>query len=355
MKKALLIASCAMMFFPGCALSNASQFDPPLDVASVEPEVWVHQGNWRAFGSENAQWDFVKANVDGFQFFIDSVSKAKPGDLDSLAKIFAENDIDVSVELGGILTMNPMDENVGEETFRIESEKLQPLKEAGIELDYVNLDGPIRRALNDPLNKKGIDPLPSLDMAADELIDYMRLMRGEFPEVEFFLLSNFPNYGCKDGPSYTRIGGNFQGWGDYQKVLETVARKTRKAGIPIRGITIDFPYDYAMAEVRHKNFGDPSKIDWFSRIRELEIYAKGLGLEVNIIFNSQHGGKTSNKAFCEETTRYINTYRKFGGRPKRYIIETWYKHPNKVSPETEPYTMTWMAKQVIQNVKGSGR
>jgi hypothetical protein len=351
--KAIVIL-CASASLSGCAFFSAPQFDPPLDVESLEPEVWVHQGNWRAFGAADAQWDFVKANVDGFQFFIDSLSKAKPGELDSLARIFAENDIDVSVELGGILTLYPMDDNVGEETFRIESEKLQPLKEAGIELDYINLDGPIRRALNDPLNK-GIDPLPSLEMAADELIDYMRLMRKEFPEAEFFLLSNFPNWGWKDGPSYTRIRGEYQGWGDYQTVLETVTRKTREAGIPIRGVTIDFPYDYAMAEVRHKNLPDPSQVDWFSRIRELEIYAKSLGLEVNIIFNSQHGGQTSNEAFCEETIIFVNTYRKFGGKPKRYIIETWYKHPNKVAPETEPYTMTWLAKEAIQNVKRTGK
>jgi hypothetical protein len=55
--------------------------------------------------------------------------------------------------------------------------------------------------------------------------------------------------------------------------------------------------------------------------------------------------------FYDETLRYLDTYRKAGGSAHGYIIEGWYRYPTKVVPETEPYTLTNLAKSFIETVK----
>ena len=96
---------------------------------------------------------------------------------------------------------------------------------------------------------------------------------------------------------------------------------------------------------------DPTKIDWTKRALDLERYVENQGLEFNLIVNSCVGGDKSSEAFAKGTLDYIDAYRKAGGHPKRYIVQTWYKYPEKVYPEDEPNTMTNVLMRAIKNVK----
>ena len=93
--------------------------------------------------------------------------------------------------------------------------------------------------------------------------------------------------------------------------------------------------------------GDPTKVNWVRRIRDYEDFARGSGLEFNLIANSEQGGKTSGRAFAERTLKMVDAYVKAGGKPTRYIIQSWYPHPTKVVPETEADTMTGLVKAVM--------
>ncbi len=322
--------------------------------AAKDKEVWMCHGKWEKFVGERADWDFVKANLDGFQFFIDKLTKADIDQLRELGEILKKNNIATSVELGGLLRNPNLDDTVGEKTAAIELKKLSSLKKAGIELNYINLDGPIRRVMRDPIAKKW-KTIDSLEVAVNELIDYMRLVREEHPAVKFLFNVNFPNYGYKGEDSYTYWGAprDRMGYGDFHTVITTSIRMAKEAGIPLTGVTMDFPYDYTEAQVvaKWKGAPDPTRIDWYQRILDLEADIRKEGIEFGIIFNSQAGGKTSGEAFYNDTLAFIEKYHARGGDPDRYLIESWYPHPKSPTPEDAPYTMTYLVKEVIERIK----
>jgi len=164
--------------------------------------VWMHHRHWPALVEDETGWEQVRADLDGIKFSIDRFNLGSIDQLRRLGEMMREKDIVSAVECGGLLNMQPMDDTIGERTAEVELAKLDALKQAGITLDYLHLDGPIRRTLNDPLRHGGTT-LESPDMAVAELIDYMRLVREDHPSVKFSFGSNFPNWGYKGGPAYT--------------------------------------------------------------------------------------------------------------------------------------------------------
>jgi hypothetical protein len=315
------------------------------------PEVWFHHAKALQFVREGAEWNYVKQHIDGIQFFIDALSKYPQDELKELVQVLKTNDIKISVECGGLLEYAPLDDTNGESTARIELAKIENLAGAGGTPDFLNMDGPIRRLMFPGEGKKGFE---SVERCADQLVIYMKKVRERYPEIQFFLLTNFPNWGWKDTPCYWGTGENSQGWGDYARVLPVVVEKTKEAGVSLLGVTADNPYDYLMGLQGSPKLDDPKSVDWMKRLRELEDYVKAQGLEFNLIINSQRGGDRSAKLFYEDTLAFLDAYRNAGGAPTRYIVESWYREPVKVVPEDEPYTMAYVVKQVVRQVKGEG-
>jgi len=75
-------------------------------------------------------------------------------------------------------------------------------------------------------------------------------------------------------------------------------------------------------------------------------------LTFNLIVNSQRGGQESDERFFRETLQMVDTYRRAGGRPTRWFVQSWYPHPKQMLPETAPPSMTALVKAVIERVRG---
>ena len=320
---------------------------PPPGQAEEPPEVWMCHGNPWPLAEPDAEWDYVKAHLDVLQLYIDKVNKCPPDRLKALVEVLEANAIAISIECGGTLGFAPLDDTNGERSAEIELAKMAKLTQAGGKLRYLNLDGSVRRLLYPGKDRQGFT---SIERCVDELLDYMRTVREEYPDVEFFALTNFPNWGYKGDVSYHARGPDQQDWGDYFPVIQTIIRRTREAEMPIRGLTCDNPYEYAIGEHMSVKLDDPTTVDWMARVRDLEDYIEGEGLEFNLIVNSEQGGAESAEAFAERTLKFLDAYRAADGTPRRYIIQSWYKHPEAVLPETDPHTMTGLVKAVIERV-----
>lgn len=70
----------------------------------------------------------------------------------------------------------------------------------------------------------------------------------------------------------------------------------------------------------------------------------------DLIVNSERGGQASDELFYRETLQMVDTYRKAGGRPTRWFVQSWYPYPNQILPETAPHSMTTLVKAVIERV-----
>ncbi|HET6428491.1 MAG TPA: hypothetical protein VFJ30_08780 [Phycisphaerae bacterium] len=309
----------------------------------TNPEVWMCYRDPSGLFEEGADAEFVRRHVSGIKLYIGTVSKAPPDKLAKLVKDLKAHNIPLAVECGGTLGFAKLDDTNGVHSATIEQKAFNRIVAAGGKIDYLDLDGPVRRLLY-PERGQGFE---SVDRCAAALMDCLRTHSKAYPGMKFWLLTNFPNWGYRGDVSYHARGPNKQDWGDYDTVVRTVLDHADKAKIPLAGVTVDNPYEYAMGEYRSARLPDPKKVDWIKRIRAYEDFARSKGLEFNFIANSEAGGKKSGKDFHERTLKMIDAYVAAGGKPTRYIIQSWYPNPTELVPETDEQTMTAVVKAAI--------
>ncbi|MCL5269959.1 MAG: hypothetical protein M1457_05235 [bacterium] len=365
-----------MMFgvaFGGVAKSVTAEEKMSPNSGMKTPEVWMAILPADVMVEPGAQWDFVKKHVDGMKFWTQQIDlEARqwpfqgkvdaPGALKKLIDVLNENKIDIIIEKGawppvtgagrgGSTGMGgaagPFDETYSQRAADNEIARLKKMEGLGGKVRYLDVDGPIRHMLH---NAKLPPTAENIDRCAAQFTDYMMRIHKVFPEVEFFALTNFPNWGYKGDVAYW---GN-EGWGDYRLALEAIVRHAKAAGAPLAGFTIDNPYDYAIGEVPSPGLKDPTKIDWIARILDMEKYVHEHGLKYNVIFNCQRGGAKSAELFRKESLAFIDLYHKRGGRPDIYIMQSWYTHPDRteIVPESDPNSFTGLIKDAIIKVKG---
>lgn len=79
-------------------------------------------------------------------------------------------------------------------------------------------------------------------------MDYLRAVKKAHPEIRFFLLTNFPNWGYRGNVSYHARGPKRQDWGGYHDVVTTVLAAAKEEGLTVAGVTADNPYEYLVGQ-----------------------------------------------------------------------------------------------------------
>jgi len=354
--------SCLSNHIAAFSLVSLCLLPMPLDAAE-SPRVWMCARNAWSLGAQPEAWEFVGKHCDVIKLYIDSIRKADEADLRRFAQVVEARGIEIAVECAGLCNWRAkLGDQAGERSFQDEFRKVKRYLDAGGKVKYLDMDGPFRRMFYQK-TRAGMRRANyhTLDTAAQELVDMMRLWREAVPEIEFYLLTNFPNWGYGEYPAYhgwRYTGEGKMGWGDYKRVLAKAIAQTNEAGIPLKGVTVDNPYDYAIGAVRSNQPAVTKGVDWVGRICELEDYVEAQGLEFNLIVNSSRAGSSktgSDELFAKETLAYIDLYRGRGGTPSGYIIQSWYHYPSAYVPESQPGTMAHLMKQAILKLRpGAG-
>ena len=336
--------------------ASVPEFPPPPDdgkdgSASSTAEVWlcVREGI-KDLSAPDAEWAFVKKRLSGIKLYIDQLNQAPPDLLAAIVRLVNENGFQVAVELGGCLDFSPMDETAGKWSVHHELAKLKKFYDAGGRVDFLDVDGPIRRLLY-PEHRQDDKRFESIDKAAEQLADALKVHHQAHPEIRFWLLTNFPNWGWRGDVSYHARGPTHQDYGDYYEVLRIVFEKLQASDLVLEGVTVDNPYDYLIGHYPSVNLKDPKSIDWLGRVRDYEDYARRHNLSYNLIANSERGGNRSDELFYCDTLKMVDDYLNAGGRPARWFVQSWYPYPKQMTPETSPYTMTALVKAVIETIE----
>ena len=328
------------------------------------PEVWMGGRQPWVLGQRPDQWAGLRPRVGGLTLFIDQVKTAELEDLRALVKVCGEAGVALGIECAGLCDWRAKEgDQAGELSFADEYRKVERLVTpvadggAGGAIAYLQMDGPFRRML---YQKVGDVPAKTgyqtLDTAAIELIDAMRLWRDKLPELQFHLLTNFPNWGWGETPAYHAWAYTAEGplgWGDYRKVLDLALERTKAADLPLTGLVVDNPYDYAIGAFRSNQLQVTAGVDWIQRIRELEDHIEAAGLQFSLILNSSRAGAEiggSDQMYRDETLAYLDRYRAAGGTPTRWVVESWYPRPRAWLPESEPTSLTGLTATILEQV-----
>lgn len=322
----------------------------PVAAAPYRPEVWMGAGD-RIYQllEPGAQWDTVRRGLTGVKLYVDQFALDPPERLKALATMLRRNRLKVVVELGCCLDFGPMDNTNGDWSSKHELEKIDRWYAAGGKVDYVDLDGPVRRLLfPEPNDDKHFTDVAA---AVEQAVVSVRAFHRAHPDMRFWHLTNFPNWGYKGDVSYHARGPNRQDYGEYDTVHRMVAARLKAAGVPLSGVSIDNPYDYLIGEHMSVNLHPATSVNWLKRVREYEDRCRREGLEVGLIVNSERGGMASDALFASETLKMVDTYLKAGGRPTRFMVQTWYPYPKRMAPESDGTTMAGLVKAVIERVR----
>jgi len=344
---------------------DAMLYNSPKLLVGDNVEVCMCKGNPWVLGT-SLEWEFVKHNVSVIKLYIDQVKSASIVNLRNLVNVCKANNIGIAIELGGLVDWraDDVDEVTGESltaerSFADEYAKIKRLTDpvsqggAGGAITYFDVDGPMRRSLY-PSNQQ--QPYHTLDSATDELAEVLQLWRQQYPDIKFMLLTNFPCWGWKGEPAYFNYGFTTGplGYGDYFDALTMALQKTSAAGVTFTGVTVDNPYDYAIGEASSNQYSLIQNIDFLDRLRDLENYVEGEGLDFNMIYNSSRAGNQSagsNQLYHDETLTFIDAHIAYGATPLRYMIQSWYYYPTQWVPETSGYTMTQLVADVITGLR----
>lgn len=307
-----------------------------------------------SFKDNYFKWEYVKANINGWLLHINRIGNEHPAKIPDLyfkpfIGILKENKIELFVESKSYYydEAHGADiKNIGYHDAMHDIKFLQRVYDEGYFVSSINFDG----AFYD-YKKAGL----SNQEALDNLIRYYSEIHKKWPDIKLYMLFNFPNWGWKGKPAYrTDIPGENMYMGDAYETYNFVISGIKKSKIPLSGITVDNPYDYAMG-IRVPTAAEQTGVniaatDWFARILEFEEMVHNDGYEFSMIFNSQYGGELNGNIYTTNTTYFINKYYRRGGNPDICIMESWYKNPTDWLPESDDSTMAGSVKSAIQAI-----
>ena len=319
---------------------------------------WAAHDDYFEFLTNPENWDYVSKNLDAVQLFGYITWTWTDGQVEAFCDMVKATGIKVAFEMGGMLQYQGVGPkgSEAEARFWFEAEGLGQtailrMIEHGVYVDYINFDGSISRVMgtqNDPRKTMGT-PDMTIEEACDQIVWLIKCYQEVLPEAKFNYLWNFPNHSWKGGYALTYYNDSQRrmGWGDVYEEMQVLDAAVKASGVPLVGFTIDAPYNYRAT-------GDSSMI---SRVLDFEQEARALGYRVAIVFNSDVDSRASSfnnlsGQFYKESLQYIDDYEKLGGSPDVYILESWYNRaPAKHLPETEPYTLTYLAAEALRHIK----
>lgn len=325
-------------------------------VSNAQAEIYICPNASRAFRLVEFwdQWETARSKVAGIKLYIDFFQRHPHEDLARLAKLIGDAGLEVVVECGGTLN-HDWGDRAGEKSAEVEMEKIKRWYQAGGKVDYLDIDGPIRRLFG----REGWGTYPerrftSAERAAEELMDYLDVASVMYPDMQYFLLTNFPNWGYRGGVSYHGRGPKQQDWGDYDEVLRVVLEVAEERGHRFEALTVDNPYSYGAGDYPSLSWVEPEKkVDWFKRIQELETFVRSKGMRFNLIVNTDIHGEGSDARYARETLAMVDRYKAVGGDPDRLMVQSWHSHPKQIVPEDAEHSLTWLTLEVAKRSEAS--
>jgi hypothetical protein len=370
MKKLFTLILSTMLLLGGCRSGNpkgpasgsptpstgpttsqaATEMDRPRFVMSSTYADW--SGIIRK--SEYDQWEYVRTNLDGWLLHINRIGRThkaclSDADFRGMIAVMKDSEIELHVETKSYYADDAHGtdiQNIGRYDAERDISFLQRVYEEGFSVAELNLDG----ALFD-YTKLGL----SHETAMANLVVYYSMIHERWPGIRLNLLFNLPNWGWKGMPAYrTDIPGNAMYMGDAYAVYGMLIDGLKSAGVPLAGIVVDNPFDYAMG-IREMSGSEATGADlvgtdWMGRILELEGMVHEDGLGFSLIFNSQRGGETGGSLYTYDTVGFIDRYYQRGGKPDVCIMESWYRNPTEWLPESDTTTMAGCVKAAMEAV-----
>lgn len=297
-----------------------------------------------ALFESDSQWTSVASQVDLFKCYgVQLLGVRWATDLDpkAFASFMSQHDIQIGCEFG--------DFHLGRgatvpDAASAALKQLDLISQAGGEVASIHLDGPVRRMI------KGQADNPNalnLDQIAQRMAQFWRRIHEKYPRIRIGLITNLPNW------DYTRELAGYNGhYTDhsgftYLEVLDKLHQALGRAGEKLAFVEVDCPYNYYREkETRAKD----GPVDNPTKLLALGQWCAARRIGFHLILNAEPRGGGA-QAFHDLTLEYIRRLRHDGVFPDVFLIQSWYKSPEKNLPESDKHTFMGTAKETMQLIR----
>ncbi len=325
---------CVIILF---SLSVFSQQDVNAQTTSTGRRCWMSPATTRAdfwsMFTQNCTWDSLRSKVDVFSLHVNCFSRRDSLAMRAAAKLLKDAGVKVNIECGGLRPFSGCDSLLGEHHAALELSEMQLWTEQGGNIDFISMDSPINTTITN--GDPGGTCNWTVQHAANEMVDYMKAVRTQMPNVTFALIEPVPWYSVGSYPNHP--GNNY---GDLLKVLDTVLTVVAQRGERLEIFHSDSPFEYS----------ENSTTQGWKKIKAVEDFLHSRGIRHGRICNSQDGGFQSDQLFYQRTLDSFNKYKAVGGDPDEWEVWCWYAHPAVNCPESQPYSFTYTCRQFIEHI-----
>ena len=284
---------------------------PPLKVLDSRP--FTGSDDFMQLFMPEAAWAQAAEQVHVFKLYGEWVEDvpwtvhASDAELEQVIQDLSRRGIALAVEMGPLDPTSNCGQGIeGFATIQAGVNIARRIRDAGGTLRYVAFDEPFAFAsIYDGPNACQW----SAENVAQEVLQFEQAIQAIFPQVIF----------GDTEPLWSWAGEveHLQGWIDaYQAVT----------GKPLGFLHLDLDFRRA---------------DWAQDALALETYAREHGVEFGMIYMGDPDASTDEAWLSQAGERVLAYETEGGGQPDHILFQSWHDHPDRVLPETEPYTWTW--------------
>lgn len=283
---------------------------PPLSIHDSRP--FIGSEDFMDLFKQNATWTEASKHVNVFKLYGEWVEDvpwtvhASDAELKQVITDLNRRGIALAVEMGPLEPDSTCGQGIeGFAGIQAGVNIARRIKNAGGTLKFVSFDEPFAFAsLYDGPNACRW----SAEKVAQEVLKYIQAVRKVFPDVVF----------GDTEPLWSGVGvDEFKRWID---IYEDIT------GSPLSFLHLD------------QDFTRP---DWQQDTLALEAYAREHGVEFGLIYLGDSHASTDEDWLSAAGERVIAYEEGTAGRPDHVLFQSWHDHPDRVLPETEPYSFTW--------------
>ena len=331
-------------------------YDKPTQFELKNTKFWIVNQPGNSLSKESrfciaefSKWEQLFNKTYGALFYRNSLNSATIPELNALIQAKNNFNFKLGIETSGFQNVSATEINqLGERSYESEMRALTNLTLSKGKIDYVFFDGPIRNAM---FPNGAASPRMTLSEASRELVDLMLLYRNYNPEIKFFLISNFSNWGWDGIPARNTNGIGSMGYGDYKEVLDSVLQLADKKGVRFDGVSLDFSYEAYLNEGSSDQIDVVKSIDYGNRLKQIYDYIRSNGYTVSISLNNNRGGNANSNIFRVEMLNYLEELLLNGMTPNHILHQTWNPYPDFFFFFSQKNTFTNMGLELVKKYK----
>jgi hypothetical protein len=279
--------------------------------------------DFRAAFEPDAPWQNARKKTSVFKTYGNTIATLLKQDPDWIPSTMAPQltawRMGLAIEVGGATGAScNSDRWVG---LELELASVTALRAKGVPVHALVMDSPLWAFV---LGNPGACAGQSVDRAIADIIRYVKAMRSAFPEVQLGLTDPIPNRLL--GPATLEAD-----LAALRALYHRLATALVAEGLSLDFVQLDHPQNYRA----YRGFPD-----WKHLVAVEDMLRYEFRVATQIIFNDQGGGETSSAEFRAQTLAMLSEYLRDSGRPNGYVVQSWFKYPDHVLPESDPNSYT---------------